>query len=238
MIERGTLTRFATAGAVVAMAMAAACSSSSQGTPGESGGVDSGNPETTDASTSGHEDAPASDATSDTGSSSSSGGGSLDSGPADHDGASDAADIDSSKTPDAGGKDGAADGGGKDGAADGGGKDGAADGGATALATACTALCMGQSSLSCSMDLADCESTCLAQAGDTENPAVSCETQYTAMAQCEAKLRANQWVCSESNVVPIPVPGQCTTTLCAWSCCVGSDYADPDVWSVCMPQCP
>jgi hypothetical protein len=229
MIERGALTRMAAAGAV-AVAMAAACSSSSQGTPGESGGVDSGLPGTSDASTSGHDDAATSDATSDTGSSSSSsGGGSLDSGQAGHDAASDAAETDAARTPDAGAK---------DGAADAGGKDGAADGGATALATACAALCKGQSSLSCSMDLADCQSNCLAQAGDTENPAVDCETQYTAMAECEAKLRANQWVCSETNVVPIPVQGQCMTTLCAWSCCVGSDFADPDIWGVCMPQCP
>jgi hypothetical protein len=215
MMKRRTGMR-STALAALAMAVAAGCSSSHGPPGGDVEGTDSGGGAASEASSVLPDDAATRDAT--TGmSSSSSSGGSQDSGASEQDDASDGA------LRDAASRDGAT---------------AQEAGGATVLDQACSALCAAQSKLSCSMDVADCQSNCLTQAGDTENPGVSCESKYTAMAQCEAKLAASQWVCSETNVVPIPVQGQCTTTLCAWSCCVGSDFADPDIWAECMPECP
>jgi len=217
MTRRMAFMRFNVAGAV-AVALAAACSSA-RSTPGDStSGMDSADAATSEASSSPPEDAAARDATADTSRGDSP---PTDSGPAGNDDGSpedaasmlDAARADGGASPDSAG-------------------------GATALDQACSALCAGQSKLSCSQDVADCQSNCVMQADDTENPSISCESKYVAMAECEAKLPANQWVCSETNVVPIPVPGKCTSTLCAWSCCVGSDYADPDIWASCMAGCP
>jgi len=134
----------------------------------------------------------------------------------------DAAGEDAAATPDAASKDGGAS------------PDGA--GGNTAIDQACTAECAAQTKLAC-MD-STCQSDCVHQADDTENPNINCESKYTALAQCEAKLTASEWICSVTDDVPIPAQGKCTTPLCDWDCCVGSLYADPDVWTECMPGCP
>lgn len=112
-----------------------------------------------------------------------------------------------------------------------------ADGGTSPLEAPCASACAAQKSLSCSTDTSDCTNTCVAQAVLTENPSVSCATQFTALAKCEATLTASEWTCSETTGNPIPVAGKCKTTVCAWACCVGSDITDPDIWTECMPTC-
>jgi hypothetical protein len=67
-------------------------------------------------------------------------------------------------------------------------------GAASILGEECTAACNAQNSLSCFADPASCQGACVAAEKDTENPGVSCASQYDALAVCEAVL--TQWTCS------------------------------------------
>jgi hypothetical protein len=103
------------------------------------------------------------------------------------------------------------------------------------LGDECAAACQAQSALPCSANVASCERACIGAESQTENPSVSCVHPYDALAACEATL--THWACSMTSGNPIPAAGECTATVCAWACCVGSDIADPDIWTECMSSC-
>jgi hypothetical protein len=104
------------------------------------------------------------------------------------------------------------------------------------LSEKCAAACKAQVSLSCFNSVPSCQSECVAAESATENPSVSCVSEYDALAACEATL--TQWTCSQTSGNPIPAAGKCTASVCGWACCVGSDIADPDIWTECMSSCP
>jgi hypothetical protein len=106
--------------------------------------------------------------------------------------------------------------------------------GSSALDTDCAATCSAQTALDCTNG-PDCQADCVAP-GNTVNPNVTCQAEYTAMIHCDAPLQASQWTCSQ-DAAPVPVPGQCASAVCAYACCVGALVADQDLWSRCMPMC-
>jgi len=115
---------------------------------------------------------------------------------------------------------------------------GSASGGAGAgltLAQACTAMCASQATGDC--PVADCQTACVKAADATASAITKCTVQYTAMAQCEAKLGADKWICSSDENVPIPVDGQCTSTVCTWACCATDLIVPSDIWARCMATC-
>ena len=106
--------------------------------------------------------------------------------------------------------------------------------GGLTLAQACTAMCAAQAQSSCASTT--CQTDCVAAAARTPG-SVSCSSQYTAMAQCEAGLTSSQWTCSSDENVPIPVDGHCDSTVCAWACCATDLIVPSDIWGRCMGGC-
>jgi hypothetical protein len=105
-----------------------------------------------------------------------------------------------------------------------------------ALDQACTAACALQTKLACTLGDA-CHDACITQGELMPSMGKTCATQFTAMAQCEAKLTASKWICSSDENVPEPADGQCTSTVCPWACCVSSLYTTSDVWARCETTC-
>lgn len=104
------------------------------------------------------------------------------------------------------------------------------------LAQACDAACSAQSAIAC--PTANCQSECVNAASASLGFGTTCTAQYTAMAQCEASLSGDKWMCSSDENVPIPVDGQCTKTVCDWACCATDLIVPSDIWARCMPTCP
>ncbi len=102
------------------------------------------------------------------------------------------------------------------------------------LAQACMAMCAAQAQSSCASTT--CQADCVAAANRTPG-SVSCASRYTAMAQCEAALTPSQWTCSSDENVPIPVDGQCDSTVCAWACCATDLIVPSDIWARCETGC-
>jgi lysophospholipase L1-like esterase len=118
------------------------------------------------------------------------------------------------------------------------GSGGSSAGGSSAgltLDQACTAMCASQTTIAC--PVADCQTACVSAADATVSAITKCNTQYTAMARCEANLGADKWTCSSDENVPIPVQGQCTDTVCAWACCATDLIVPSDIWARCQNTC-
>ena len=118
------------------------------------------------------------------------------------------------------------------------GSGGSATGGSSTgvtLEQACTAMCASQTTIAC--PVADCQTACVNAADATVSTTTKCNAQYTAMAQCEANLGADKWICSSDEDVPIPVEGQCTDTVCVWACCATDLIVPSDIWARCMDTC-
>jgi lysophospholipase L1-like esterase len=117
---------------------------------------------------------------------------------------------------------------------------GSAAGGSSAgltLGQACTAMCASQAQMTNACPVADCQNACVKAADATVSAITKCNVQYTAMAQCEAALGSDKWTCSSDENVPIPVDGQCTTTVCTWACCATDLIVPTDIWARCMDTC-
>ena len=107
-------------------------------------------------------------------------------------------------------------------------------GGSSSLTASCTAMCAAQTTLACPST--SCQADCVAAAAKTPG-SVSCATQYTAMTQCDAGLAASKWTCSSDENVPIPVDGNCNSTVCAWACCATDLIVPSDIWARCQSIC-
>jgi hypothetical protein len=70
----------------------------------------------------------------------------------------------------------------------------------------------------------------------TASPAKTCNAEYLAMMQCTSKLAANKWLCNDCGMAEV-VSGSCTTTVCAWACCVTDLFAGTDLWNRCETTC-
>lgn len=119
-----------------------------------------------------------------------------------------------------------------------GGKSGGSSGGGTgvdpALDQACTAQCAMQSTLACVET--PCHDKCVALAATTPSANYDCKKEFATMLQCTSKLTPAQWQCSPDDGKAAPVMGQCTTSACAWTCCVTDLYAPSDLLARC--NCP
>jgi lysophospholipase L1-like esterase len=102
------------------------------------------------------------------------------------------------------------------------------------LEQSCAAICAAQEPSACAST--SCQADCVAAAARSPGTA-SCKSQYTAMAQCEAGLASSKWTCSSDENVPIPVDGQCTSSVCAWACCATDLIVPSDIWARCMDGC-
>lgn len=112
-----------------------------------------------------------------------------------------------------------------------GGASGAVASGDSDLDQACTAVCATQSALACAAS--PCHATCLANASVTASVTTSCKAEYEAMMQCASSLAAAKWQCSSDENVPELSDGQCTASVCAWTCCVTDLHAPSDLWARC-----
>jgi len=105
--------------------------------------------------------------------------------------------------------------------------------GGQSVAQACASICAART---CT-DSATCQATCNAYATKTPG-SVPCNTQYAALATCEATLSADKLVCSSDENYPIPVDGQCNSTVCAWAACATDLIVPSDIWSRYLTSCP
>lgn len=122
--------------------------------------------------------------------------------------------------------------GGKTGGAGGGVSMGGAGGGVSAaLDQACTAACAMQKNLACAD--AACHDSCVAEADVSPSGPGTCKAQFTAMVQCTSKLAATKWICSSDENTPEAAEGQCTATVCAWTCCATDLVVTSDQWAWC-----
>ena len=110
-------------------------------------------------------------------------------------------------------------------------------GGSPALVQACAKSCAMQTALAC-VD-SNCQNDCLTTAAIMPTPGstVTCQTEFMALLGCEGTLAPTNWTCSSDEDDPEPASGQCTTTVCAWACCVSSLYTTSDIWARCESTC-
>jgi lysophospholipase L1-like esterase len=130
---------------------------------------------------------------------------------------------------------GASGGGGAGGSGNGG--QGGTGGASPALTQACAKSCAMQTALAC-VD-SNCQNDCLTTAEITPTPGsnATCQTEFLALLGCEGTLAPTNWTCSTDEQEPEPSSGQCTTTVCAWACCVSSLYTTSDIWARCESTC-
>ena len=89
----------------------------------------------------------------------------------------------------------------------------------------------------------DCEPFCADPLDPDSFDPATCPTEYTAMVLCQAKLKPEQWYCSDWDpagdvefYIPAPVEGtDCEDAVCEWTCCEGaySFLIMPDVYGRC-----
>jgi lysophospholipase L1-like esterase len=109
-------------------------------------------------------------------------------------------------------------------------------GSGAALQQACAAACGTEKATACYKDT--CQADCVALADATLGFGMTCKAQFTAMTQCASALTGDKWTCSSDENVPIPVEGQCTSTVCDWACCATDLLVPSDIWARCMATCP
>jgi lysophospholipase L1-like esterase len=114
---------------------------------------------------------------------------------------------------------------------------GGTGGASPALTQACAKSCAMQTDLSC-VD-SSCQSDCLTTAAIMPTPGstATCQTEFMALLGCEGTLAPADWICSSDEQEPEPMTGQCTSTVCAWACCVSSLYTTSDIWARCESTC-
>jgi hypothetical protein len=108
---------------------------------------------------------------------------------------------------------------------------GAGGGASAALDQACTAACAMQKGLTCVKPT--CHEDCIAKADASPSMTTNCKAEYTAMMLCTSKLAASKWICSSDEDIPEAAEGQCTTTVCAWTCCATDLVVTSDQWAWC-----
>jgi lysophospholipase L1-like esterase len=114
---------------------------------------------------------------------------------------------------------------------------GGTGGSSPALIQACAKSCAMQTALAC-VD-SNCQNDCLTTGAIMPTPGstATCQTEFLALLGCEGTLAPTNWTCSTDENDPEPASGQCTTTACAWACCVSSLYTTSDIWSRCQSTC-